>query len=161
MAKFARDSVGVDDFLEIDNTVKYGEWLEYHFFYGLGNISYRADSVTNGTIVMVGPPRVRQVSVQCARQTMAAPVLRPDPANLEPAAAPPPPFRSGPVPDAKRALSAPTTRPCQSGVLLLLLLLPPPPPPLSPPWGSSSIWRLNAPTCRWRPKCRRWPNRTA
>ena len=70
--------------------MKYEEWLSYHFFYGacetaflsvpvvkvprcktgllreishagLGNVSYRASSVTNGTVVLVGPPRYRQV----------------------------------------------------------------------------------------------------
>jgi hypothetical protein len=40
--------------------LQYVEWLEYHFFYGLGNVSYRASSVTNGTVFMVGPPRIRQ-----------------------------------------------------------------------------------------------------
>lgn len=50
--------------LQIDNTVKYQEWLEFHWWQGLGNVSYRASQVTNGTVVMVGPPRVRQQRAQ-------------------------------------------------------------------------------------------------
>jgi hypothetical protein len=62
LAQFSRDLVGVEDsFMAIDNSMKYAEWLEYHFFYGLGNVSYRAHLNTNGTIVLAGPPRVRQI----------------------------------------------------------------------------------------------------
>lgn len=80
VAKFARDAVGVDDFLSIDSTDAYTEWLEYRFFYGLGNISYRADSNTNGTIVLVGPPRVRQVCSAQSRPLLPLLCGR-DPAN--------------------------------------------------------------------------------
>eukprot|EP01052_Picozoa_sp_SAG31_P001717 SAG31_NODE_58_length_29669_cov_20.244978_8_plen_196_part_00 len=59
-AKFARDAVGTNEFMTLDNTGTYAEWLEYHFFYGLGNVSYRAMDETNGTVILVGPPRIRQ-----------------------------------------------------------------------------------------------------
>jgi hypothetical protein len=44
--------------MAIDNSAKYQWWLEYHFFYGLGNVSYRAGLNTNGSIILVGPPQV-------------------------------------------------------------------------------------------------------
>eukprot|EP01052_Picozoa_sp_SAG31_P017541 SAG31_NODE_1203_length_9413_cov_4.778076_10_plen_108_part_00 len=27
-------AIGAEQFMQIDNTIKYQEWLEYHFFYG-------------------------------------------------------------------------------------------------------------------------------
>jgi hypothetical protein len=36
LCQFTRDLAGVDQFMTIDNGMKYSEWLEYHFFYGLG-----------------------------------------------------------------------------------------------------------------------------
>ena len=64
LAQFSRDIVGTnegDGFMEIGTYAEYVEWLEFQFFYGLGNVSYRMDLNTNGTVALVGPPRVRQI----------------------------------------------------------------------------------------------------
>jgi hypothetical protein len=64
LAQFSRDIVGTnegDRFMEIGTYAEYVEWLEFQFFYGLGNVSYRMDLNTNGTVALVGPPRVRQI----------------------------------------------------------------------------------------------------
>jgi hypothetical protein len=42
--------------------LRYSEWLEFHLLSGLGNASYRlGDGDGNGTIVLVGSLRMRQV----------------------------------------------------------------------------------------------------
>ena len=56
--------------------LRYSEWLEFHLLSGLGNASYRlGDGDGNGTIVLVGSLRMRQVRSGGAGRQSAASVL--------------------------------------------------------------------------------------
>lgn len=65
--QYARDVADVDKFMEIDDPIKYRDWLEYRFLPGMHWNG--VDRSTGGTpsIIVVGPPRVRAVRAKEVR----------------------------------------------------------------------------------------------
>ena len=69
--QYARDVVDVEKFMQIDDPIKYRDWLEYRFLPGMHWKSI--DRSTGGTpsIVLVGPPRLRAVRAGKVRSACA------------------------------------------------------------------------------------------
>lgn len=65
--QYARDVADVDKFMEIDDVIKYKDWLEYRFLPGMHWNGI--DRSTGGTpgILVVGPPRIRAVRAKTVR----------------------------------------------------------------------------------------------
>ena len=64
-AEHTRQLVGIDDFRRLEGQHhtyrEYQQWFQYHFVDGLANVSTRLDRSPGASVVMVGPPRIRQI----------------------------------------------------------------------------------------------------
>ena len=64
-AEHTRQLVGIDDFRRLEGQHhtyrEYQQWFQYHFVDGLANVSTRLDRYPGASVVMVGPPRIRQI----------------------------------------------------------------------------------------------------
>ena len=64
--QYARDVTDVDKFMQVDDPVKYRDWLEYRFLPGMHWNSVGRSAGGTPSIILVGPPRIRAIRAKSA-----------------------------------------------------------------------------------------------